>query len=612
MSISWRAKSADRSARGRRRFFAASAATLAAAAWPAQAGSVKTLRVAFPVAETGFDPVQSQDLYSGTVNEHIFEAPYEYDPLARPPRIRPNTAAGMPELSSDFRTLTIRIRPGIHFAADPAFGGKARELTAHDYVYSWKRIFDPRWKSQNLHLVEGAGLLGLNELRAAALREKRPFDYDREVEGLRALDRYTLQLKFAEPSPRFHQMLTAAQPFGAVAREVVERYGDRVAEHPVGTGPFRLAAWRRSSKIVLERNPHFRDKRYAAQPPAEEAQLTAEAQRLHGRRLPLVDRVEISIIEESQPRWLAFMQGELDLLAVPTDFQDLAAPGGRLAPHLARRGVRLARTPLADVTVTYFNLEHPMVGGYAPENVALRRAVSLAFDGEEFVRLHYKGQAIVAQSPFVPNAFGYDPAFATTLSAFDRAAARALLDTYGYLDRDGDGWRERPDGSPLALEIASSPSQLDRKQNELWKRYLDAIGVRVTFRVAQWPELLKQSLAGKLMMWGFGWQAGEPDPDVFFGFGYSGNVEQTNDARFRLPAYDRLYDRSRRLPDGPERLAVLREAARLLAAYMPYKFHVHRIANDLVQPWVIGYGRHPFTQKRWDAIDIDPALAVPA
>jgi ABC-type transport system substrate-binding protein len=157
------------------------------------------------------------------------------------------------------------------------------------------------------------------------------------------------------------------------------------------------------------------------------------------------------------------------------------------------------------------------------------------------------------------------------------------------------------------LEIASSPTQLDRRQNELWKRYLDAIGVRVRFNVAQWPELLKQSLAGKLMMWGFGWQAGQPDSDVFFGFGYSGNIEQTNDARFRLPAYDRLYEQSRRLPDGPERLAALREAARLLAVYMPYKFHLHRVQNDLVQPWLVGYARNTFTQRLWDVVDLDPA-----
>jgi ABC-type transport system substrate-binding protein len=129
----------------------------------------------------------------------------------------------------------------------------------------------------------------------------------------------------------------------------------------------------------------------------------------------------------------------------------------------------------------------------------------------------------------------------------------------------------------------------------------------VRFNVAQWPELLKQSLAGKLMMWGFGWQVSQPDSDTLFGFGYSGNIEQTNDARFRLPAYDALYEHSRRLPDGPERQAALREMARLLAAWMPYKLHVHRIQSDLTQPWLIGFDRNSFTTRLWDTLDIDPA-----
>jgi ABC-type transport system substrate-binding protein len=596
----------------RRHFLAASAGLASAPAFGAQQRAPartadRVLRIAFPVAETGFDPVQSQDLYSGTVNAHIFDAPFEYDPLAQPSVLRPNTAAALPELAADFKTLTLRIRPGIFFADDPAFKGQRRELTAADYVYAWKRLFDPRWKSQNLFIVEPAQILGMDALRQAALKTRKPFDYDREVEGLRALDRYTLQLRFAVPNPRFHLNLAAAQPFGAVAREVVEAYGDKIVEHPVGTGPYRLASWRRSSRIVLERNPAFREKLYEATPPADDARLVADATRLRGRRLPLNDGVEISIVEESQPRWLAFLQGELDVLGIPSEMLDLAAPGGVLAPHLARRGIQLSRTAMADLSLIYFNMDHPVVGGYTPDKVALRRAVSLGFDGQEYIRQLLKGQGIQAQSPFVPGTFGFDPAFMTEMSVFDRARAKALLDTYGYIDRNGDGWREMPDGTPLELEIASSATQLDRRRNELWKRYLDALGVRVRFFVAQWPELLKQSLAGKLMIWGFGWQTSGPDPDIFFGFGYSGNIEQTNDARFRLKAYDELYERSQRLPNGPERLAVLQDAARLLVAYMPYKLQTHSVPGTLVQPWIGGYWRHPFTTRIWDTLDLEPA-----
>jgi ABC-type transport system substrate-binding protein len=589
----------------RRRFLAAGAAApLAAAATTHAPPRDRTLRVAFPSPETGFDPAQVQDQYSAQINAHIFDAPLRWDYMARPARLVPNTTVGLPEVSSDFRTFTVRIRPGIWFQDDPAFKEQRRELVAADYAYSIKRVFDPRWKSQMLFELEPAKILGLDEARQRALKGA-PFDYGAPIEGLRALDRYTLQIRLAEPAPRFVNTLTLATPLGAVAREVVEAYGDRIMEHPVGTGPFRLAHWTRTSRIVLERNPTYRDETWDFEPPAEQPALAADAARLRGRKVPLVDRVEVTIVEESQPRWLSFDQGALDLLAVPYDYAPLAAPNHALAPHLARRGVRLQATPLADVSLVYFNMEHPVVGGYAPEKVALRRAVSLAFDSGRYIREIFRSSAVAADSPVVPGTFGYDPAYRTELSEYSPARAKALLDTYGYVDRNGDGWREQPDGSPLVLEMAASTSQLERRQNEQWRRSMDAVGLKMEFRIAQWPELLKQSLAGKLMMWGFAWQAGQPDSDLFFGLAYGPNLGSSNDARFGLQAYDALYAQQRRLPDGPERLALLREASRLLVAYMPYKFIAHRIQLDLSQPWVLGFRRPLFTTRLWAYLDID-------
>jgi len=567
----------------------------------------KVLRIAFPTAESSFDPAVVQDLYSSTVNYHIFDSPLTYDYMARPAKLIPNSAAALPEISSDFRTFTLKIRPGIHFQDDPAFKGKPRELVAEDYVYSIKRVFDPRWKSQVLHELEASHIVGIDAVRKRALETKSPFDYTTPVAGLRALDRYTFQVQLAEPNPRFAYVFTSGL-MGAVAREVVETYGDDIGAHPIGTGPFRLASWRRSSRIVLERNPTFREVRYEFEAAADAPDLGPDLHRLRGRLVPFVDRVEISIINEDQPRWLAFMQGELDLLEVPFEYVPLTAPNGRLAPHLARRGVRHRTTAMSDITVTYFNMEHPVVGGMAPEQVALRRAISLAFDGPGFIREIYQGSAVIAQSPLVPNTFGYDTQPATELAQYNPARARALLDTYGFIDRDGDGWRERPDGSPLTLEIASSPTQRDRRQNEHWKRSMDAVGIRTSFFVAQWPELLKQSLAGKLMMWGFGWQATIPDSDLFLSLGYGPNRESSNDARFDLAAFNQLYEKQHRLPDGEERRAAMLEATRLLVAYMPYKYHLHRIRHDLAQPWVFGYRRHPVMQRQWLWLDIDVAM----
>ncbi|MFN8821556.1 MAG: ABC transporter substrate-binding protein [Betaproteobacteria bacterium] len=575
----------------------------------AQPREARVLRYAFRVAETGFDPAQVNDLYSSTINANIFDAPLTYDFLARPARIVPNTAVGLPEISGDFTTLTFRIRPGIFFQDHPAFKGQRRELVAADYVYAIKRFYDPRYKSPRLYLLDNAKILGLAQLRAAALKGGK-FDYDAEVDGVRALDRYTLRVRLGESSPRFFQYFADNGFLGAVAREVCEAYDEKaIMGQPVGTGPFRLTDWRRSSRIVLERNPGYRDEAYDEQGAPGDPTAVAIAQKLRGRKLPMLDRVEVYIVEENQPRWLAFLNEEHDLVdEVPYDLADLAIPNGRLAPSLARRGVQMDRGPRSVVDVAIFNVEHPVVGGYTPERVALRRAISLAYSVVDEIRLVRKGQSIPAQSPVAPLVTGYDPAFVSEMSLTDRARARALLDTFGYVDRDGDGWREQPDGSPLVLQMSTQPDALARALDEQWKRSMNAVGIRIEFKPAKWPENLKNSRAGKLMMWRVGWSAAQPDGDTFLALGYGPNKGQANHARFDLPAYNALYARQRQLPDGPERERVFHDAKRLFIAYAPYKLLGHRIETSLSHRWLIGFRRHPFMRDFFKYVDIDAEL----
>jgi ABC-type transport system substrate-binding protein len=587
---------------------AASAALPLPAGVGAQAAAPsRVLRFAFPIAETGFDPPQISDTYSRTVSGAFFDAPLEYEYLAQPLRMRPNTAAAMPEVSADFTTYTFRIQSGIFFADDPAFKGARRELVAEDYVYAIKRHYDPRWKSANLYVFENAKIIGLSELRQRLLAEKKPFDYDTPVAGLRTLDRHTFQIRLREGNPRWLYQMVDGSITGAVAREVVEFYGDRITEHPVGTGPFVLKSWKRSSRMVLARNPNYRERRYDETPPADDARLQAQASALKGRRLPLLDEVHISIIEENQPRWLSFLGGEQDLSElVPNDFADIAFPGGRLAPHLAKRGIQMVRFARADVAMSYFAMENPVVGGTAPAKVALRRAMSLAVDIPREIRLARRGQAIPAQAIIGPGTFGFDPAFKTEMSEFNLPRAKALLDLHGYTDRNGDGWREQPDGAPLTIEYATSPDQQSRQLVEQWQRNMTALGVRMDFKTAKWPENLKSSRAGKLMMWGVGWNASTPDGDDFLALGYGPNIGGANHARFNLPAYNAVYEQQKRLPDGPERAALMAQCQRLLVAYMPYRTHAHRIGTDLAHPWVRGYQRNLFILPFWKFVDIDP------
>lgn len=584
--------------------FALLAATGASLAAPAE--PPKTLRYAFRTAETSFDPAYITDLYSRVVAANIFDAPLEFEFLASPVRLRPNTVARMPEISADFKTFTFRLKSGIHFADDPAFKGKKRELTAADYVYSLKRHYDPRWKSGNLYVLESARLLGLSELRRESIAAGKPFDYDRPVEGAKVLDRYTFQIRTETPNPRLLYMFSDASVLGAVAREVVDLYGDKTGEHPVGTGPFRLTQWQRSSRIVLERNPNYREVFYDEHPPEGDARLQAIAARFKGRRMPMVDRVEVSIIQEPQPRWLSFLNGEQDVIEeVPNEFTESALPNNDLAPNLRKRGMHMERYPRADVWSSYFGMENPVVGGYEPQKVALRRAIALAIDVDKEIRLVRRGQAIPAQSPVGPQTWGYDPTFKSEMGEFNLARARALLDLHGYVDRDGDGWRDQPDGAPLVLQYSSQPDQFYRQINEQWQKNMQAIGVRIEFKLAQWPENLKASRAGKLMMWGVGWSASVPDADQFLALGYGPNKGQANHARFDLPAFNTLFERQTVLPDGPERAALIRDAKMLMIAYMPYKVHVHRIFTDLAHPWVQGYHRNVFVREFWRYVDVD-------
>jgi ABC-type transport system substrate-binding protein len=568
------------------------------------ASTLKTLHVAFPVAETGFDPQATSDLYSDHVQRAIFDTLYGFDYLARPYKRVPRTAAALPQIDDGGRAWTIKVRPGIYFADDPAFNGKRRELTAADYIYAWKRLLDPRIRSPFSWYLQGK-VVGAEKVIDAA-RASGKFDYDAPIEGLAVVDRYTLRIKLNEPDYILFGYLCSS-PMAAVAREVVERYGDAngwTMEHPVGTGAFMLKSWRRGQQIVLEANPNFRDERF---PDATDAADRARFAGLQGKKLPLVDRVEISIMEESNPRMLAFESRALDYINLPPELSDRAIDSSnRLKSDYAARGVTLERLTQPALQYAYFNMQDPVVGGYTKDKIALRRALVMAFNNEELVRVVYQGQALPATQPIPPNVPGHDDTL-NVAAPFDPAGAAALLDKFGYVDRNGDGWRDMPDGKPLLLTMASTPTTRDREIDEIWQKDLKAVGIRVEFIKQKWPDLLKMGKAGQLQFWRIGWINAYAEGDAFAQLLYGKNIGQTNYARFDLPAYDELYRQSRMLPDGAERNRLYRKMSELVAAYNPWALHVYTVETTLLQPWVRGYKKHAYWEQPWLYIGVDSA-----
>src|SRR5471032_2782301 len=574
----------------------AATATAAASVPPSSSRPPHVLHAFLSTGETGLDPAVASDIASLSLMENLFDPLLRYAYLARPVKLQANTVTAMPKVDDHGLTYTFQLRHGIYFTPDPAFKGARREVTAQDYVYSLKRLYDPALKSPWLFLFEG-------KIAGDAALAPGKFGYQVPVAGLQALDRYTLRIRLSAPDPNFLFYL-ASPASSVVAREVVQAYAGQVGNHPVGTGPFVMGEWKRSDKITLLANPDFRETVFHAEAADIAPADRALAVSLEGKRLPLLDRIDVKIVEEYQSRMLGFLGGEFDFLEqVPESVREMVMSGNALKPELARRGIVLTQFPVLQTYYMWMNMDDPLIGGYSKDKVALRRAIALGYDSREDVALLKKGLALAAQSPLPPNVLGYDAAYRSPVG-YDPALARALLDRYGYRTGD-DGFRTLPDGKPLTLVMSSEASTVGRLRDELWRKNLNAIGLRVTFKSDKKTEIIKASRLGKVMMFETNWVADFPDGDNFFQLLYGPNRDRANYARFDLWQYNQRYEQARAMPDSPQRQLLYRELSQLIAAYNPWVLLTHPISADLQQPWLKNYKRHSVELTPWRYLDVD-------
>lgn len=563
------------------------------------ADPAKVIRAYFPAGETGFDPVRISDNYSATVTEAIFERLLTYDYLARPARLAPMLAEALPEATDEGRTYTFRLRKGVYFADDPVFGGRRREVTADDFVYTFKRFVDPVNRSPYAFMLDD--IVGLKESGERA-QKTGEYDYQARIAGLEATDRYTLRIRLAQTDYNFPFKM-AHTSYGAMAREVVEKYGDDIMAHPVGTGPYRLKEWTRRSKIVLEANPDYRGFLwdFAAAEPAWDGPLVAQ---MKGKKMPQVGRVEISILEEPQAIWLAFLNKELDYINLPADFRDRALDDqANLLPAFAKEGVKLFNSADPDITYTTFNFRDPVVGGFGLDKIALRRAIIMAYDTASEIRVLRKNLVLKDEMPIPAGVVGYEPGY-KAVDQYDPDLANLLLDRFGY-KVGADGWRAMPDGKPLVVHIATETGTLGRQFDELWQKSLERIKVKVVFDVSKFGDNLKAAKACKLMMWGQAWTADFPDGDNFMQLLYGPNTGQSNNGCYESKAFDAFYEKARLLPDSPERRQLYLEMTRQMQVDGAWRIGVSRLRNQLVRPWVQGYKHHPILHAEWQYLDID-------
>ena len=559
----------------------------------------KILNLAFEQPDDGFDMVKTYNFYSANIAEAIFEPLLKYDYLARPVVLVPNTAQALPKIEQEGKVYTFKIKPGIYFTNDPAFKGKRRELTAQDYIYSIQRVSDPKNVSPAFTFIDGK-IVGLNPLVDAAKKTGK-FNYDAPISGVKALDKYTLQFTLTRPDYNFPYIL-AYVTFSGTSREVADFYGDRLGQHPVGTGPYQLSRYVPRSKIELVANPDYRGFtwNYKSTGSAWDNQLVKE---MTGKQMPQVGKVNVSIIEEEQSRWLAFKSGQLDYDKLTSNAVPQALDGKQLKPDFQKLGIKLFQNKDPDVTYTSINMKDPTIGGFSLDKIALRRAIAMSYNHDESIKQLYKGQASKAEM-FIPDGVqGFDPQYRSSVG-YNPLLANKLLDRFGY-KKGKDGYRNLPDGKPLTLKFLTQSSSKDVIQSELWKKNLDVIGLRSQFVVSNFADNMKAAMQCKYMLWGSAWIADFPEGENFAQLLYGPNSCRGNISCYESKAYDSLYTEALKLlPE--QRLPLYEKLSRQIEADNPWIVENTRLRSWLMHPQVQGYKAHPMMNTVWQYVDVQP------
>ena len=535
----------------------------------------------------GLDPVYASDTYSNSVVSQIYETLVHYHYLKRPLELAPLLAESLPEVTKDGLTHTFKIRKGVKFHDDPAFPeGKGRDITAQDFIYSWKRLMDPAAASDGAWIFEGR-IVGLDKWREKLSKGEGKFED--EIEGITATNDHTLVIKLTKPYYQLHYVLAMGYA-SVVPKEAVDKYGKEFLNHPVGTGPFKFESWVRNSKVVLVKNPNWSGHTYPTEGEAsDEANgLLADA----GKKLPFVDKLVFHEIIEDQPAWLKFQKGQLDILGIPKDNFDSAVVNNNLSEDMKKKGMQLEVTVEPDVTYTAFNMLDPLIG----KNENLRKAISMAIDTPTSIEKFYNGRAVTAHSPIPPGVDAYDPKFENPYKKFDVEKAKELLAKAGF-----------PDGKNLpALTFSTTNSSTAAQMAEFFKLNMQQIGVEVKIEQSSWPQFTEKIRDKKAQIWGIAWLADYPDAENFLQLLYGKNSSPgPNGSNFKNKEFDDLYEKAALMPPGADRTKVYQRMRDIVVEQSPWVPGVHRLGYRLYHGWLKNYTSHSIVNDTFKYLRVD-------
>lgn len=547
------------------------------------------------------DPANAYDVLSAEVMNSVYETLYEYRYFSQTYELAPLLAAEKPIYSKDHLTLTIPIKKGIYFQDDPCFeGGKGRELTAEDVVYGMKRLAYPPLASRGAWIFEGKvrGFSEFEERMKPLKGEALTQEFERGFEGIRALDSHRLQIQLLKPYPQLIYLM--AMTFTApVPREAVKKYGDEqgnLTERMVGTGPFKLKSWQRGARLVLERNPKFRKELYpaAADPEFKRLGVLADA----GKPIPFLDRIEVEVMKEAQPRWLTFISGNVDAVEVPKDnFSSAVINRSTLAPELTAKGIRLQVAVGGSFWWVGFNMKDELFQGQRGR--LLRQALSAALDRDAWIQTFNNG-AGVKMTTLLPPGLGDRPKVDRFKFDHDVKKAQDLLTKAGY-----------PGGQGLPVlhfdlrGMSSTNRQLGEFMTQQWAR----LGLKIEVIPNTFPAFLEKAKQGRLQIYYGGWSLDYPDAENVYQLLYGKNGSPgPNDSQFDHPEFNRLYEQMAVLEPGPKRAVLVRRMDEIAQEESPWAWGYFESVYSVSHPWLLNYRADDMIYTKFKYVRIDPEL----
>ena len=534
------------------------------------------------------DPALAEDLASRNMAGALYDTLLEYDYIKRPYCLKPSMLANMPEALENGKSYRFTLRDDLYFVEDKCFAydnnaPQARKVKSSDVIFSLLRIADGKLHSPVFWLLRGK-VKGIDEFyrqtgECADYAQALEL-YKNGVNGFQILNDREFLIHLTAPDPRF--LYNLAIPYtGIISEQAVRFYGqEAMAEHPVGSGPFKLESFKRDYQIVLVRNNEYREEYFAdAANPADRT-----------RRLPLADKIICSNIRQSFSSWLLFLQGNLDISALNKDNSDLVAGGSTLAPALINRRIELVKNSEFEIQYVGFSFSDPRL----KNNLKLRQALTAAYNVPQRIK-HANDLAVIAIGPIPPGVAGHNKALQQQMIQYDLERAKKLLAEAGYPDGI-----DPATGKPLEISFDQSGNSIRHRQiAEMTASDWGKLGIKVNINLNNAPRFYQKLRNGEVQTFRLSWIGDYPDAENFLQLFYSKNIGGANRAGFSDPKFDAMFEKILSMADSPERTLLYEKMAEYLVEQSPWIFESQPVSFQLKYAWLENYLPHDFACNRW-------------